>query len=135
MQYFEKISAFERIFYRLKIDDDIPLLLFNPSRYSDFFIDFKDDVYLVPNHLTELILEYYDSISACTLMCDTFEGEEFKSFNFERKKKAYLKWLDYLKEARSKGRMLLNKLTFEIRSKSKIGPGINLTRFCCNLSN
>ena len=115
MGYFEKIPTFERIFFRLKEGDDIPLLLFNPTRYSDFFIDFKDDVYLVPSHLTELILDYYDSVSACTLVCKTFEGDEFKAFSFKRKKNAYIKWVDYLKEAKNKGRDLLNKLEFEIK--------------------
>ena len=93
---------------------DIPLLLFNPTRYGSFFIDFKNDVYLVPHSLTELILEYYDSISACSLMCTVFEGDEFKAFAFDRKKKGYIKWLDYLKEARNRGRNLLHKLECEI---------------------
>ena len=114
MGYFAKISDFESLFFRLKDGDSIPLLLFNPTRYDAFFIDFKDDVYLIPKDLTESILGYYDSISACTLLCSVFEGDEFKAFSFDRKKAGYIKWIDYLKDARCKGRDLLNQLDHKI---------------------
>lgn len=103
-------NSYEIKFNKLKPDEVDPLILFNPSRMNNFFLDFKEDIYLIPPALTEDLLEYYDVISACMIMCDAFKTEDFRKLPFERKRAGYLRWVTRLKEASDKGGSLEKRL-------------------------
>lgn len=115
LQTFSVIESYDLYFNKLTEQDPTPLLLFNPSRMSNFFLDFKEDIYLIPTSFTEELLNYYDDINACNLMCNIFKEEEFKALPFARRKSGYLKWLSRLRETDQKGKKLIKLLELRLK--------------------
>lgn len=111
----EVINDYDIYFNKLKESDPDPLLIFNASRMSNFFLDFKEDIYLIPPVFTEELLNYYDAVNACTLLCSTFKEDDFKAISFERRKAAYLRWVYRLKDANTKGDALSKLLKLRLK--------------------
>lgn len=108
----DSIQAISSSIADAREDKPHPLFIFNPSRMGNFFLDFKEEIYLIPPNLAEPILIYYDLIEDCVLYCNTFKSPEFVALEFERRIKGYRRWVTKLTKAREKGISL--KLLLEL---------------------